>query len=110
MENKYTGEVVLDIQGKPHKIFFDWAALAALKTKINVDEIPKILKSQDPEQIAIILACGLQRHHPHMTVKKILEISPPFITTVVALDTALAYAYFGAGERPKPKKDSKKKP
>lgn len=95
MDNKYTGEVILDIQGKPHTLVFDWSALALLKSKFTVDEIARILKTQEPENVAFMLHCALKKHHPEMTPEKILNISPPFVTTLQALDTAITYAYFG---------------
>jgi hypothetical protein len=46
------------------------------------------------------LAIGLKKHNPEMTKDYILDISPPFVPMVQALDKALYVSYFGA-EAPK---------
>lgn len=95
-DNKYNGESTLDIAGKPHKIVFDWNALAKLKSIASDDQIDDIINGRDFTLLAEVLAIGLNKNHPGMTAQKIMDVSPPFALTTIALENALTYAYFGA--------------
>lgn len=98
--NKYTGETFIELGGKSYTIVFDWKALAAVRSLYG-DEQDALLMRGDVNAVANVLACGLMRHHPEMTAEKIIDLSPPFIPTVKALDVALNAAYYGVGERSK---------
>lgn len=95
MDNKYTGEVSLDICGKRCVLVYDWRSLSRIKSEYG-DEALRDLKSLAPETLAGILAAGLAKHHPDMTTDAILDLSPPLVPMIAAIDKAVCVAYFGA--------------
>ena len=94
--NKYTGEVEILLADKPYKLVYDWRALAEVQTKHGGNILKELFNGISPATIADILVIGMKKHHPEMTVDTLMDISPPFIPMVQALDKALAYSYFGA--------------
>jgi len=96
--NKYKGETHLVIDGKKHTIDFDWNALAILKQTVTDKELEQVVSGENLELVADVLAVGLKKHHPEMTAQMIMDLSPPFVTAVQALEQALTYSYFGASD------------
>jgi hypothetical protein len=94
-----TGKMVVDIDGKPYTLRFDWEALAEVEK--NHGDQPNLFSS---EVVASVAASGLKRYHPEMTAEKIRELSPPLVPFAKKVQEALQYAYFGAEGVPEPKK------
>lgn len=96
--SEYDGEYPLTIKGDEYTVVFDYAALAALQSNYDADVIENLSVKIDPMIFAGVLAIGLKRHHPKMTEKKVIELSPPLVPASNAVSQALNYAYFGADE------------
>ena len=100
--NKYVGEVSLDIAGKKYILRYDWNAIGKLKTKFGPDFDQKISRASiesDMVIMAVVLAIGLERHHPgKLPVEKIIDLSPPVVPVVDAINKAIVYAYHGTTE------------
>ena len=96
--NKYTGEVEIILAGKPHTLVYDWRALAEVQTKHGGNIVKELFNGISPAVVADILVIGLRKKHPEITVETLMDISPPFIPMVQALDRAIAYSYFGVDE------------
>ncbi len=93
--NSVTGEAVVEIQGKPYTLRFDWEAIAAVNA-VHGDN-PSMF---DPVIVASVAAIGMKKYHPEMTAEKIRELSPPLIPFAGAVQQALQWAYFGAEKPP----------
>lgn len=105
--SKYNGDFDFELDGKRLTICYDWKALSSLSNfSGSVKEIAKPIDEVDPEKVADVLACGLLKYHPEMNKEAILEWSPPLMRSIMVIDTALSYAYFGADGAPP---DDKKK-
>ena len=104
----HTGEFDFEIKGKKLTIIYDWSALSEL-SEINgaVHELGKPVDKVNPHIVADVMACGLKKHHPEMTKEAIIEWSPPLVRSILVLDKALSYAYYGVDGVPKA--DNKKK-
>ena len=97
MANKYTGETSVKIQNKTYRLVYDWEALAEVKSIYGGDDIiTRLNTGEDPKLLARVLAVGLKKFHPEITVEKILTISPPIFYIVKSIDDAFTLAYFGA--------------
>lgn len=100
MDSPHTGEVAIEIDGRPHTLVFDWRALSAARALFGGRDLGLVLADGDPVATAGLLACGLARHHPEMTADRILDASPPLVPAAAAIGRALGYAYWGPGGRP----------
>jgi hypothetical protein len=52
------------------------------------------------------MSCGLLKHHPELDKEAIIQWSPPLMRSIMVIDKALSYAYFGNEGAPK---ETKKK-
>lgn len=92
----YDGTVALKMGGTEYTLVMDWAALADVQTKHGENCFEGLYAQRDLKKIADMVAAAAKRHHPELTAKKVLELSPPLIGTLKVLDEVLAIAYFGA--------------
>jgi len=95
MRNSYTAETPVEIAGRRLTVQFDWRALGAVKTEFGGTELGSLIRGDDPQALAKMLAIGLAKHHRDWTVERILDASPPIMPTVDALTAALNAAYYG---------------
>ena len=94
--SKYDGQFEFELKGRRLTICYDWAALSLLSDYPNsLPEVSKPIAEINPERIAEVLSCGLIANHPDMTKDAIMEWSPPLIRSVMVIDKALSYAYYG---------------
>lgn len=110
MANKYKGEQLVTIGEKVYILFFDWQAVAEVLSAMGESVLAKLSEvgALKPDEMAKLLSIGLSKNHPEMTPEKILELSPPLVPTLAALDMALAIAFFGP-EKVAPKKETEAK-
>jgi hypothetical protein len=107
--SKFDGIIEVSLKGKDLKIVYDWQALSSLvEFDGAIKEVSKPIDSIDTLKIAQVLYCGLKRYHPDMTIEQIVEWSPPLMRTIMVIDKALTYAYFGADGVPQETDDKKK--
>ena len=92
----------MEINGGTYTLRFTWKALAEIEAKYG--DNPNLFNA---EVIANIASFGLREKHPEMTAEKIMELSPPLMPFVNAVQQALQWAYFG--KEPVPAGDVKKK-
>ena len=100
--NAITGEKIVKIGGQNYVMRFTWAALAEIEQKYG--DNPNLFNA---EVIAFIASAGMLDKQPEMTSEKIMELSPPLMPFVSAVQEALQWAYFGKGNIPS--KDDVKK-
>lgn len=91
MRNPITGHRTVEIDGQELTLRYTWKAIAEVEAKYG--DAPNLF---DPETVANVAAAGLRDTHPEYTPERILELSPPFIPFVKAIQDALQIAYFGA--------------
>jgi hypothetical protein len=101
MRNSYTAETPVEIAGKTLVMQFDWRALGAVKTAFGGAALGDLIRGDDPEALAKMLAIGLAKRHPEWTVERILDASPPVMPVVDAITIALNAAYYGPSGPPK---------
>ncbi len=94
--NPITGEAEVAIGDVKYTIRFDWGCLAEIEA-VHGDS-PNMF---NPDIVASVAAIGMKKHHPEMTVEKILELSPPLIPFATAVQVAMQFAYFGPESIPK---------
>ena len=105
-DNKYTGDIDFVLGGEPVKLRYDYAAIASMQSNLGNAILQDIFKDPNPELVAKMLIAGLQKHHPAITLDRIMEFSPPILPTLQVIDAALTVAYYGPEGLPK---DSEKK-
>ncbi len=110
MDNEFTGDVELQIGGKPHIIRFDWTALSTLKSKFTEADLDQIISGADLTSLADLLIIGLTRHHPNMTVQQLTDNPPALMPAIEAVEKALTFAYFGADGPPSEATPADEKP
>jgi hypothetical protein len=93
--NKITGDKVIEIDGQKYVMRFTWRVLSEIEQKYG--DKPNLF---DPEVIATVAAGALSKRYPDMTAERIMELSPPLIPFANAVQEALKWAYFGAGDMP----------
>jgi hypothetical protein len=99
MDAPHAGEARVTFGGQQFTLVYDWRAFSMLG-KAGFTGMDN-LTPYEPERLAEVLAIGLARHHPEMTVERILDMSPPFIPVINAITRAIAYALTGPeGESP----------
>lgn len=94
MENKYTGEVPLNIGDKKGVLVYDWNALALVRSNLTQQEMDNLAQLH-PEKLALLTAAGFKKKNPEITAEVIMEISPPIMELANAVDRALLFAYHG---------------
>lgn len=99
--NKYTGEVALDIGGKPHRLVFDWEALSRLQSELGENALASLGFGMEVTALAAFVAAGLQRHHPGVTAEEIIRSAPPLVLTIEAVQKAMEFALWGPDGPPK---------
>jgi len=95
MGNKYTGTVLLSVDGGDVPLRFDWEAIAALHSTYGKEweaEVQRIVTELDSKGLANILAIGSEHDAQWW-----MEHSPPFVLAAKAAQEALHLAFFGAG-------------
>lgn len=102
--NPYSGEYPVKIKDKDYILVFDWSAIAKVHAMHGNQAIGSLFAEFKPEVLADIMVAGFSRHHPELTAAKIIELSPPYLPCVQAVDRAFAYAYFGTDTVPEEKK------
>lgn len=98
--NKMTGEVPVTIAGTDYTLHYDWRAIGALVTEFGEDAgtvLSDVVMNPFAkiEAFAKTLEIGLQRHHPDMTLDRIMELSPPVAEVIKPVAVALGYAFTG---------------
>ncbi len=102
-DNKYTADVVLNIQGKDYKLSFPWEAISQMKSDHEdyQDEMIKAIDGHDPKRLAYFVTIGLAKNHPgKLTAEDIFKASPPLEIVERAIHDALAYAFYGPTGKP----------
>lgn len=98
-DNPIQGEVTLELNGKPYKLVYDWAALAKFSATYKGQDINMF----DPDTLCGVLEIGLAKHHsgdPVATAKGIYAASPPVVGAINAFNLAMQRSYFGHKEPP----------
>jgi hypothetical protein len=115
MDNKYLGSKEITLGGKKVKLFYDWAAIAGIKSELGEKGLANLI-AKSPSDLSIVIAAGLQKHQPdEYTPEDIMKISPPIVPITTAINQALEFSYWGPDgapdidEDPKPDDESKKK-
>lgn len=101
--NKYTGDVEIDLNGAKFTLCYDWRAISEVQTKHGVEAFQSLFKTPNPLVAAEILLCGLRKHHPDLKIETLLDMSPPIIPVIKAIDKAISVAFFGAENAPEDK-------
>jgi len=83
-----TGERVVDIGGEAVTLRYTWRQLA--KVEAEFGDAPNLFKV---ETLARVAAIGIDR--PEWTPERIIELSPPMVPFIRAVDEAVKLAYFG---------------
>lgn len=99
MNNPYTGDMPIDIEGERLTLAFDYRALARVRAELGATGQAKALAG-DVDLLPRLIAAGLQRHHPEWTEARVAEASPPIVPTVRAAEAALLAAYYGPDGEP----------
>lgn len=94
--NPLTGEKIIEIGGQKYTLKFTWRALSEIENKYGSN--PNMF---DALTVAGIAEAGLRGRYPELTAEKIMELAPPFVPFMNAVQEAVKWAYFGAGEIPK---------
>lgn len=100
MANPHTGEVSLQIGGGVQILSFDWRAISQIRADLGADGQARALAG-DLEPLATLVAIGLSRHNPDWDAARVTEASPPVMSTIKAVESALAAAWFGPDGLPK---------
>lgn len=100
MRNAYTAETPVEIGGKTLTLQFDWRAMAAVKTQFGGASLGELIRGDDPDALAKMLAIGLAKHHPDWTAERILDVSPPIVPVVEAVTIALNATHYGPSGPP----------
>lgn len=102
MTNKYAGEQSLEINGKDYALVFNWKAIARAQSELGTAVIAKVgtIGALSPVEVAKLLAIGFEAKHPELTAERLIELSPPIVPALLAVDKAIAYAYFGPEGKP----------
>jgi len=103
LQNNYTGETEFLFDGHSLNLCYDWRALGEIQTKHGATILKELFSGINPLIVADLLLIGCKKHHPDMTLDKILDMSPPLVAAIKAVDKALERAYFGADGMPKEK-------
>jgi len=101
-----TGEKKFKLGDKEVRLVYDWRAIARAKETCGNDVFYN-LYSRTPDVVADVLAIGLEKHHPDIGKDQILDLSPPLIPAIKAIDDALAMAYWGPDGPPKKQEGAK---
>lgn len=96
VDNKYTAEVIINLNGKDYKLCYDWAAIGAMQTAFGDRIVDNVSVTSKPEDISKMLAIGLNKNHPEITAADVFKMSPPIFHAVKKIDLALRYTYFGS--------------
>jgi len=108
MDNKYSGMVGVRIGDKDYSLFYNWEALAKIKSTYGSSIIRDLYSAEEPAKLADVVSIGLSHKHPEMTPELIIKLSPPIMPLIMAVDKAMAYAYFGNELPDVPEEDKKK--
>ena len=94
MENKYTGEVPYSVGDKKGVMVIDYAALAAIKSKVTQADLENLVQ-MSPEKLAHMAACAFKKLSPEITYEYIMEQSPPIMQLAEAVDRAMLFSFHG---------------
>lgn len=101
LPNPHAGEVALRLAGQDCLLVYDWQAIARLRE--HVGDVTQVLRlNVDPLRLAQVVAIGLARHHPELDANAVCIASPPLHPTMLAVERAMALAYWGVDGPPKP--------
>lgn len=108
--NPYKGEAIVDIDGEPCVLRYDWQAFALLREQLGDTfevETAQALAKFDLIYVAKVLAVGLQRSKPGITPEQIIAAAPPIGPVATAISLAFRRAWWGkAGGPPEDKKEN----
>jgi hypothetical protein len=98
------GDVTLIINGQSCVLRYDWRAIRDLIQDIGTDfdtVIANASAGYETPVIAAALNVGLKRHHPgEYTVDKIMDLSPPLIPAMRAVNDAMMVSFYGSTTPP----------
>jgi len=94
--NPLKGEGAILLDGKSYPLRFTWSALAELQEKY-----PSGFNTARTDVLADLIAWGLRHVAPELTPEKIMDLSPPMIESIEAVNKALMIAYYGEKGPPK---------
>ena len=93
--NSYAGQAPVTFGGKTYTLYYDWDAIGHVQSVYGTNSIAALFKGMKPELLAGLMAAGLRRYHPEFTPAVIMALSPPYEVCRLAVDKAIAIAYFG---------------
>jgi hypothetical protein len=99
--SKIDGKLKVNIGRVQGTLLFNWQALAEVESEFG--ETPNFFKSEVTAKIAEF---GFKATNPELTQDRIMELSPPLVPFISAVQSALNSAYYGTD--PEPKKSKKK--
>jgi hypothetical protein len=77
-------------------LVFDWRALSIIRSEIGQGGLEHAMTGTDLEMLAKVISAGLRRNHgEEWPAEKIMELSPPLLPAVKAIETAINLAYWG---------------
>jgi len=104
MNNLSKGIIEYTLDGRRVKLCFDWTAIEALVEILGKNFDSQITRASlefDTPVLAKALSVGLEKHQPgEFPAENIMELSPPVIPAVTAIQQALTVAFHGKLEVP----------
>jgi hypothetical protein len=97
--NAYRGEVAVEIGGATRILRYDWAAIAEMKVIVGGDVVTPLAQALRDLDLGVsckALAIGLRAGWPEVTVERLMELSPPIVPTMQAVELAIFHAFHGA--------------
>jgi hypothetical protein len=109
MVNPYKGEAVVELDGKPYALRYDWQGFALLREQLGESfeiETAQALAKFDLEFVAKVLAVGLRESAPGITWQEIMAKAPPIGPVSEAISLAFRRTWWGKeGKPPEPKQN-----
>jgi len=104
MNNQSRGIIEYQLGGRKVRLCYDWSAIEALVEVLGKDFDSQITRASlefDTPVLAKALAVGLEKYQSgEFGPEDIMELSPPVIPTVTAIQQALTVAFHGTLEVP----------
>ena len=94
--NPLKGEGAILLDGKSYPLRFTWSALAELQEKY-----PSGFNTAHTDVLADMISWGVRHVAPELTPEKIMDLCPPLLPAIEAVNHALMLAYYGPDGPPK---------
>lgn len=109
MANPYKGEAVVELDGKPYVLRYDWEGMALLREQLGESfeiETAQALAKFDLEFVAKVLVVGLRESYPGVTAEDIKRMAPPIGPVSEAISLAFRRAWWGPAGKPPEQKQN----